>query len=708
MSVIRANASPLQVLKLDLSLLTPVAGAITVLPLVAVFAITLSMTSAPNAIATAIGANLIAVVSLVGAPRLSIRLAVVDALALGISVFVGMLTSPIEWLHIAVLVPWCFVAGMMVVFGLTQATVGSQAIIAFVVLGRFAGTPMRALHLGLFVMVGALVEVLALVVLRLPPTLRYQRGRLANAYESVSELAVSTPSRPATDLLGALDEAELALSSPSLFSRTDVQDLRSILDQARRIRLELTTIAGLRVRLSREEDDRDFALVDASLAAMAQVLDEVAAALRQPSNVAAVRSALEQYRASLAPLRDAFDDENSHLDIIARQCVTHLMAIGGQLRSARSLLEHLGEGENRRAWRPSIPSPRGPDFGRFRIDASTIQHNLHSDSPAFRHAVRLAVAVPLSILIGSALSLPRSYWLPFAVAVILKPDYSTLVKRGVGRLIGTLLGATLAAVVVSELHPDLGLTVALVACIGWIAYTTWAASFSFAIGFITAMVLILLSTSSSDTIGTAVDRLIDISLGGAIAVIAYLAWPTSPRAGVANAQSGLFRALREYLDVVMTVVLSRPVNSERVTAASRNVRNAWAKAEAAVGRSVEEPSSTRIDPAEGRSLLATTMRILRATHALRTEAERGATVRDIPAVDALHEAFLTSLTSLEDWFADGTVRRSPSLRAVFQTAENALEARNASASIAAHLDELVNAINTATQVSGLASSIASN
>ena len=114
----------------------------------------------------------------------------------------------------------------------------------------FAGTPSLALHLSFFVILGALTEVVALVVLRLPPTLRYQRGRLANAFEAVSELARSSPNRPATDILGTLDDAEFALSSPSLFSRTDVQDLRSILDQARRIRLELTTLAGLRMRRS--------------------------------------------------------------------------------------------------------------------------------------------------------------------------------------------------------------------------------------------------------------------------------------------------------------------------------------------------------------------------------------------------------------------------------------------------------------------------
>ena len=700
-AVIKTQSAPRNALRIDFSLITPVAGFITALPLVAVFALGLATSTTQSAIALAIGANLIAVVSLVGAPRLSLGLALVDVLMMGLSVFVGTITSPVPWLHALLLAPWCFVAGMMVVYGQTQATVGTQAVIAYVVLGRFAGSPTVALHLSLSVMVGALVEVVALVVLRLPPTLRYQRGRLANSFEAVAELARSEPSRPATDLLGTLDDAQRALSSPSLFSRTDVQDLRAILDQTRRIRLELTTLAGLRLRLATEGDHDDEDALQASLHAAAIALDELSWALRHPSKSTNLRLDLTSLDTSISSLEARFDDDPL-VDVVTRQCVSHLAAVGGQLRSAANLYAHLREGDNRRVWRPSLPTPRGPDLARFRNDVSTFRDNLRRSSAGFRHGVRLAVAVPLSIVIGSLFSLPRSYWLPFAVAVILKPDYSTLVKRGLGRVIGTMLGATIAAILVSEIHPNLTLSVVLVAFIGWVAYSTWAASFSVAIGFITAMVLVLLNTSTSDALGTAGDRLIDISLGGAIAVITYVVWPTSPRAGVAAAQSELFRSLRAYLAAVLDLVESRTVDPALIATSSRRVRVAWATAEAAVGRSVEEPAATRIDPSEGRSLLATTMRILRSIHALRIEAERGATVLESVELESLKRACLASLDRLGDWFASSTPGSTDPLRPLYRSAEQALARSGAPESIASHLDELVNAINTATHLSGMA------
>jgi len=700
--VIDTRSALRSTLKVDVSLLTPVAGAITAIPVIAIFIFGLSVGTARTAISMAIGANLIAIVSLVGAPRLSIRLAIIDALTMGLSVFVGTVTHPYPWLHMTLLVPWCFGAGMLVIFGQTQATIGSQAIIAYVVLGRFSGTPLVALHLGLFVVIGALVEVLALVILRLPPSLRYQRGRMANGFEAVAELARSDPGRSATDVLPILDDAERALSAPSLFGRTDVRDLRAILDQARRVRLELTTMAGLRIRLARERTSHDSSGIETCLEIVAPTLVEMAVALRKGPEESRWRLALGRFEGALATLQHGFDDSALNGDVIARQCVEHLNAIGGQLRSAGKLVEELDQSDGRHVWRPSVPALRGLDFGHFQSDVAVVRGNLHRSSPAWRHAVRLAVAVPLAATVGASLSLPRSYWLPFAVAVILKPDYSTLVKRGLGRLMGTVLGATVAAVLVSELHPNLVLTTLLVALTSWMAYSTWAASFSVAIGFVTAMVLILLSTSITDTLGTALDRLIDISLGGAIAVVAYLVWPTSPRAGVREAQAALFLALRDYLEQVVTLVDGRNPDPDVIARCSRTVRLAWAKSEAAVGRSVEEPAATRVDPSEGRGLLAAALRILRAIHALRIEAERGATISTLASVNSLSSSCVDSLERLGKWFSDQLFGPVDELRPLFLDAEQALSANNAPPSISLHLDELVNALNTATHLAGLA------
>ena len=49
-----------------------------------------------------------------------------------------------------------------------------------------------------------------------------------------------------------------------------------------------------------------------------------------------------------------------------------------------------------------------------------------------------------------------------------------------------------------------------------LAYSTWPASFAVAIGLVTSLVLIMLSVSTTNSVGTALDRLIDVVLGAII------------------------------------------------------------------------------------------------------------------------------------------------------------------------------------------------
>ena len=684
-------------LRIDRGLLAPVVGAITAVPVIAVFCAGLAAGNVAGAIAMAIGAQLIAIVSLIAAPRLSIPLALVDAAAMGGAVLLGMSTVSVPGLHVALLALWCFGAGLVAVFGKVPAAIGSQSIIAYVVFGRFAGSIGTALHLAGFVIVGSVIEVAALLVLRLPPTLRVQRAKLAAAADAVAELARGAATGSAIAALEVVDEAERALASPSLFGRTDVRDLRAVLDQLRRVRLELTTIAGLRVRLL-ERLPASVEELRAARQAVADVLEEIAVALRTQHSPtwSAATTTLEDGLRRL----DALDEPREN--VVVGQYVSHLAAIAGQLRSMRLLVNELVNDEAPRAHRVATPSWQRAEAVDWRGGLAVLRDATRPNSSALRHAVRLAVAVPASVLIASWLALPRGYWLPFSVAVILKPDYSTLLRRGVGRVVGTAIGAVVATLVVTITHPDLEATAVIVAVFAWAAYSTWSANFSISIGFVTALVLTLLSTSLRDPASTALDRLLDVALGGLIAVVSYLAWPTPSRAGVAEAQRDLVVALDDYLALAMAEVTSRPVDAATMMASSRRARVAWARAEAAVGRSIEEPTATRIDPTQGRGLLAVALRVLRASHALRIEAERGARVGPDESMLALATEFRVAMARLAAQLDYADPGPPSDLRRRFAEAKRYLDANGVAPTIASHLDELVNAINTGAHLTGLA------
>ena len=677
------------VFEINLRSISPITGLITALPVVAVFALGLATHDPRAAVFMGVGANLVAVVSLVGAPRLPLRLALLDALGLGVAVLAGTLTSTNPWAHTALLVPLAVVAGLAVVFGQTQAVLGSQTIVAYLVLGRFSGDLATATHLGSLVTIGALVEILALVALRLPPTLRYQRAAVAAALASLADYATTPAESSAMGALAAIDEAQRLLSPRSLFGRSDDRDLRAVLDQARRARLDFTTLAGLRARLG--ADAAAQVAIDAALVALARGVTELALTVRDPRVATTWRQHALEVRERLTEIRS--DRSSADDPVLVEQACARLDALAGQLRSIGHLVERESDAAVRGAWRIDLDWRR---HGGWRIGESLrrVRDHLSWQSSATRHTIRLVVAMLVATALWHWWGLPRGYWVPYAVALILKPDYSTLLRRGLGRVLGTMLGASLAAVVVAEMHPNDVATGVLVGLVAWAAYSVWPASFAVSIGLVTAVVLLFLSVSVTNDVSTALDRLLDVALGAVISAATYLIWPSSPLSDVRQNQSSMFDALGRYLDLVLATLAGEQVAAKAVSGASRAAHFRYADAEASVGRALEEPGATRSDPAVENAVLTSGLRVLRATHALRFESERGVRVSPTPEWMQLRRVLVETMVAL----ANPEASERPAVSPVPRTAFRELAATSLFdpvASLGAHLDEVVNALDTA-------------
>jgi uncharacterized membrane protein YccC len=331
-------------------------------------------------------------------------------------------------------------------------------------------------------------------------------------------------------------------------------------------------------------------------------------------------------------------------------------------------------------------------------ELALVRTGLRPDSSAFRHAVRLAVAVPASELIARALHLPRPYWVPFTVVVVLKADYSTLFRRGLGRVIGTVAGATFAALIVGGLHPGEIASVAFVGGVAWASYSLWQSNFALSTAFTTALILVLLSATQVDTLSTALDRLIDTVLGGAIALGVYVVWPTWSTAGARASLAVLGRAIAAYLLGTVALVGGDVEIQGEISGLARSARVAWGQAEAAVGRSLDEPKQHRIDAEFANGALAASRRVIQALHSLRLEAQRGVTVEPFEALHALAHVFaerLDLVARVLDGDADPEgLGPSRALRQEFAPVAATLERNEAPRAIALQLDEIVDAINT--------------
>ena len=157
----------------------------------------------------------------------------------------------------------------------------------------------------------------------------------------------------------------------------------------------------------------------------------------------------------------------------------------------------------------------------------------------------------------------------------------------------------------------------------------------------------------------------------------------------------MFSALARYVDEVLGYVLGESFDVKAISQPSRTAHFRFATAEAAVERLLKEPLSTRGDPQVERGLLSSGLRILRAAHALRFEAGRGALTTATTELEQLRRTLVDALDRLGD---DEVTAPSSSPRAAYRGAYGDLSRPDSPASISLNLDEIVNAINTASHL----------
>jgi hypothetical protein len=115
--------------------------------------------------------------------------------------------------------------------------VGTQSIIALVVFWRFAQPADHALGLATLVLTGGLAQVVFLSIVRWPLPLRNQRAATAAACRSLAGLAAASDEVSTLPAAEAIDEAEASLASPTLFGDAAVTTLRSLVNEAYRMRV---------------------------------------------------------------------------------------------------------------------------------------------------------------------------------------------------------------------------------------------------------------------------------------------------------------------------------------------------------------------------------------------------------------------------------------------------------------------------------------
>ena len=226
------------------------------------------------------------------------------------------------------------------------------------------------------------------------------------------------------------------------------------------------------------------------------------------------------------PQRFNMDKQIGALEKIARQhpdnpvgqfCAWHFSRIGRVLRTQRPLyVRDLMADKQRR--QPLLPA---------------LKSYLSLNSPALRNAARIAVMLGIASLMGTALHLPKPYWILMTVLLVTQNGYGATRVRILHRAGGTLAGLTIAGFAL-HFHVPQGYALLGMLVVTLISYLIIRKNYGWAtVGFtITAVYSLQLLTLSGEQFIVA--RLIDTLIGCLIAFggMVWL-WP--------QWQSGLLR-----------------------------------------------------------------------------------------------------------------------------------------------------------------------
>ncbi len=667
----------------------------------AMLAIGLGTSNRGAAASMAVGAFLTGVASRAssGARRPPVATMAGTTLGMALATFLGSVTGHLPWFHLALLAFVGGIGGLLVALGDAGGTIGTQAVVALVVFGRYPTSAAVALELAGYVAAGGAAQTLIAALLRWPPAPTRHRLLLAAAYRELAGLAGAIDQGSGIGAAALLDDVTGELVAPGLLGRPDVERFQVLVDLGRRIRMELLVLSSLRRQLLRQTGDGSHALLARldelgvlaafALRAIAEVLEQDAPATTEAYDAAA--RALARWSGSH---RDVV------VDAIIASATEHVAALGGQLRGALGAARAAHAG--RRIGAPRLGARPRELVAVLGTDLETLRANLTLTSAAARHALRLALVVPLASLLAEHSPLERGYWVALTVALVLRPDFSATYTRGVARVVGTIAGVGLASLAVLAVAPGSFGSLVLIAAFTWAAAAVFKANYAAFSGFVTGLVVLLISLVTPSTLATAGARLVDTVLGGAMALAAYGLWPTWSRAAAEQALGDLVRAQRAYLAAVLeTVADARARDDGRLRALAKHARLVRSNAEATVARSLAEPHHRRIDPTEAAAVLAGLRRVSTATHAIRSDAVAGRLPPELAALDPLARGFdgaLGQIAAALDWGGEsGPPGALPRLRQLHDELVEAIRGAPG-ALVLPETDELVDALDTIAQV----------
>ncbi|WDZ98090.1 FUSC family membrane protein [Herbaspirillum sp. WKF16] len=171
-----------------------------------------------------------------------------------------------------------------------------------------------------------------------------------------------------------------------------------------------------------------------------------------------------------------------------------------------------------------IPILPGSDMTPFltqqKFKFNMLLVNLRWQSPIFRFAIRVALAVTTGLWISNHLPyMAHGYWIVLTIVIILKPNFSATKQRMADRLIGTIIGCLITMLILRFVHNPMGqMAVLFAASVAAPAFTYVKYRYTAIAASVQILMLLNLLVPAGHQ-GVIGERLIDTVIGVVIATL---------------------------------------------------------------------------------------------------------------------------------------------------------------------------------------------
>ncbi|MGH8141834.1 MAG: FUSC family protein [Steroidobacteraceae bacterium] len=533
-----------------------------------------------------------------GPYRLRVQRMVLAALAGAIAAFAGSILGQWAGALLAATALWGFAAGLLVAIGPHATRAGMISMILLVIMGAEPRAAAAALTAAELIFAGGVLQ--ALFAISAWPLQRYRPERLA-LVEALRGLARAARQRvfagTPIPLPASLDDLQSLLFGPGRARARAIEAFWVLSELAERMRVELFALADLQLACTAPSLT---SAVQSARHAAADVLEAICAALEHGAPPQAQKE-LARY-AALSAAFERHADTSTGEPVPTLIAAARIAALGGQLRAAVRNADAAGSRGEIRAQRAEYSLPRAL---RPAYPLATLRASLSLSSPAFRHAIRCGVGLACALGVSHMLPLSRGYWMPMTVAIVLKADFAATWRFGLLRVAGTLGGLLMTTVL---LHFGLGgfwtaLALMTTLCFGYRVLSTM--HYGMAVVCLTGVIVILLSFYGIAPETAVHARVIDTILGSALALVAYLIWPTWERGRERELLAAMLDAYQKYL---VAVVRDDPHARHEARIAARAARS---NVQGSLDRLRDEPTG-RANLLRAEALFAQANRFIRA------------------------------------------------------------------------------------------------